>query len=159
MATQPKKDAIASAVVDALRGISKGAGYRTEIGKNVSRRRWNEVTVNATKFPVASVWIGNGEPSPVACMGSYKERAMVVVEVWVRAADQADLDTECLNAEADVKAALFGATAQSALSALGFGVVMVPGKNVADHQEFADLKIGSKAVGFVVDYNWTATAP
>lgn len=154
MASQPKKDAIAEAIVDALRAVSRGAGYRTDLGKNVSRRRWNEVTVNQTKFPVASVWIGNGEPSPRVCMGSYGQRAYVVVEVWVRAADAADLDTECLNAEADVNEAVL------ASPTLGLtGVTVEPFKNLADHQEFADLKIGSKAVGFLVDYNWTASAP
>lgn len=154
MATQPKKDVIAEAVVDAIRAVSRGAGYRTDLGKSVSRRRWNEVTVNQTKFPVASVWIGNGEPAPVQCMGSYKERAFLVVEVWVRAANAADLDTECLNAEADVKQAVM------ANPTLGLtGVTVESFKNVADHQEFADLKIGSKTVGFLVDYSWTATAP
>lgn len=154
MASQPKKDVIAEAVVDLLRGVTRGAGYRTDLGKNVSRRRWNEATVNATRFPVASVWIGNGEPAPVACMGSYKQRAYVVVEVWVRAADAAQLDTECLNAEADVCQAVL------ANPSLGLtGVSIEPFKNVADHQEFADLKIGAKTVGFLVDYSWTAAAP
>ncbi len=154
MASQPRKDAICAAVAAYLREIRKGAGYRTELGRNVSRRRWNEATVNQTNLPCASVWMGNGEPAPVQCMGSYKERAYLVVEVWTRTGKEEDLDTACLEVEADVRQAVM------AHPTLGLtGVTIEPSKNVADHQEFGDLKMGSKVVGFLVDYTWTATAP
>lgn len=154
MASQPRKDQIAEALVDVLRGVSKGADYRTDLGKNVGRYRFAVQELNQSKLPCASVWTANTEDVP-GCIGSYRERVTFVVDVWVRAAKKEDVDAECLKAEADIRAAVLADTRLG----LSFVQNTMPGKVQSDEQHYADQQVGYKAVGFLVDYNWTASAP
>lgn len=152
--SEPRKDDIAEAAVTALEAVSRGAGYFTDLGRHVSRRRWLITDLNQSMLPCASVWIGEEEPSPVPCMGSYKSRVVLLVEGWIRAERAEDVDRLTLRMEADIKRAVLTNTT------LGLtGVRVEPLKVQSDHQEYADNKVGWKAVGFTVDFTWTAIAP
>ncbi len=154
MASQPKKDAIAEALVAALQGIGKGAGYWTDMGRNISRRYWLTQEVNASKLPCASVLTTETADAPTQCVGSYRERVTYVVEIWTRSLKPEDVDRDTLRAEADVKKAIFS---NAGVTALVHQVL--PGKVQGSAQEFSDTLLGYKAVGFLVDYNWTAASP
>jgi len=154
--SEPKKDQIADAVKAALQGATIGAGYYTDLGLNVSRRRMNLQELNQTSLPAASVWAGDAEPSPVACTGSYRERVMVVVEVFIRTEEQENLDRDTIRAESDVKRAVLSTTL---LGLSGTVTRLAPAAVAADHQEFSDDRLGRRLIAFEVDYNWTADAP
>lgn len=141
----------------ALKTISRGAGFYTDLGRNVSRRRWLETDTQRPILPVCSVWMGDEEASPEQCMGSRKSRVPVVIQFFARCDKREDADRIRLRTEADIKSAMY---ASSTFASLG-GVTVVPSKGVAegDHQEFADSNIVTGTVGVYVDYTWTAVAP
>lgn len=151
---EPVKDQIAEAVKTALQGATLGAGYRTDIGLRVSRRRTLANELTQVELPRAAVWCGDAEPSPATCMGSYRERVQVVVETYYRSEEREDLDRDGIRCEADVKQSVLSNTALKDLVHQ-----VAPGAVAADHQEFADDRIGRRLVAFDVDYNWTATSP
>lgn len=152
---EPRAEQIASAAAELLRGITRGAGYWTDLGRNISRRRWLVTDLDRVKIPCASVWSGEAKPAPEACMGSWRETLTLMVELWARA-DRVELvDTEVLRAQADVRRRLL-ATHNLGLD---FVVGLRPARVRTDHQEFADNKLGWKAVAFEVDYDYSAATP
>jgi hypothetical protein len=154
--SEPKKDQIAEAVVTALQGVTVGAGYWTDLGLNVSRRRLVLNEWNQTQLPAASVWCGDSAPSPVMCTGSYRERVDVLVEVIYRSEEREHLDRDGIRCEADVKQAVL---ATNVLDMVGTVTRLAPAAVSADHQEFTDDHLGRRLVAFEVDYNYTALAP
>lgn len=154
--SEPKKDQIAEAVKTALEGVTVGAGYYTDLGLNVQRRRLSLQELNQTTIPAASVWAGDAEPSPVSCTGSYRERVMIVVECFVRAEREENLDRDTIRAEADVKRSVLST---DLLGLSGTVTRLAPAAVAADHQEYADDRLGRRLIAFEVDYNWTADSP
>jgi hypothetical protein len=155
-ASEPRKEQLAGAIVTALRGINTGADYWTDLGRNVSRRRYNVEEVDTLNLPCASVWTGDAEPSPNQVTGRYRERVQILVELWVRSDSKEALDRDTIRAEADVKQAVL-TTLDLGLS--GVVVEVSPSRVQADHQEFADQNRGRRVVAFEVDYQWTASTP
>lgn len=152
---EPRAEQIASAAAELLRGVTRGAGYFTDLGRNISRRRWLVTKLDRTKIPCASVWCGDSVPAKEGCLGSWRETLTLLVEVWARA-DRVELvDSEVFKAQIDVRRRLLATHTLG----LDFVVGLRPGKVRTDHQEFADNLLGWKAVAFEVDYDWTAEEP
>jgi hypothetical protein len=153
---EPQKDQVAEAVVTALQGVTIGAGFRTDLGNNVSRRRVLMNEVNTLLLPATSVWIGDSQRAPVQCTGAYRERADLLVETFYRSEAKEDLDRDGIRIEADVRSAVLDADTFSSVTSVK---LVNPGAVAADHQEFADDRIGRRLVAFEVDYTWTADSP
>lgn len=153
---EPKKDQIAEAVVTAIRGATIGAGYYTDVGTNVSRRRLTLNELNQTLLPAASVWCGDGQKSPRQCAGGTTERVVVLVEVIYRSEERGNVDRDGIRHETDVRRAVL-ATSNLGMSGTVHQVAWVEVES--DHQELSNEKLGVRRVGFEVDYNWTADAP
>lgn len=158
-ASEPRKEQVAQAIVAALQGIRVGAGYYTDLGENVSRRRYLLSEVATVNLPCASVWTGHAEPAPTQLTGIYRERAEILVEVWVRSEAPEDLDRDTIRAEADVKQAVLEDTTLGLGGITGIVMQTIPATVQADHQEFADVNRGRRVVSFAVDYQWTAATP
>jgi hypothetical protein len=154
--SEPKKDQIAAAAVTALEGVLTGAGYYTDLGLNVSRRRYKVQDVAQLRVPCATVWIGDSRPADTACTGSYRDRVDMLVEVFYRSETKETLDRDGIRVEADVRAAIL---LTDLLGLSGVVVRLDPADVKSDAQEFNDDRLGWKVIGFAVEYNWTASAP
>lgn len=154
MPSQPKKDQIAEALVTLAEGISRGAGFRNDF-KSAKRYRLAVNEINQSRLPVFSVWVANTEEAPETCMGSYRERVEFVFDLWWRAAKKEDVDAVGLSVEADLRSKVL----EDPRLGLSFVHHTSPGRVQGDAQHYVDQQLGYKAVGFVVDYNWTASAP
>lgn len=153
----PAKEQIAQAAVAKLQAARIAAGYRTEVGSNVMRRRPNVAKLNQTSLPFASVWIGSAKPeSDRNVTGFYRELATLAIECWYRSAEEEDLDSDGIAIEADVKQAILTDTT---LGLTGLAVIVRPLTVQADNQEFGDSKIGRRVIQFEVQYQWTAATP
>lgn len=155
-AAEPKKDQIAEAIKTALEGVLVGAGYYTDLGKNVTRRLIGETEVSSLSVPCASIECGDGEPSPVSCTGSYRQRFSVFVSMYFRAEKVENLDREGSRVEADCNRAVL---ADSQLGLAGTVVQVQPGNTQVAFKQFGDDRLGLKVNEYVVDYNWTAASP
>lgn len=147
---------IVDAAATALEGVLVGAGYWTDLGLNVSRRRFVLQELPTLNMPAASVWAGDTVTSTPCMGGGYRDRVDLLVEVFYRAPTRETVERDGNRVLSDVRKAMLS-TAQLGLA--GIVLKVEPAEVKTDAQQFNDEKLGWKVLGFVVDYNWTASSP
>lgn len=155
----PKKELIAQNLLTTLRGISKGAGYYTDAGRWVSRRRVPLQTWNASHSPELFLLVGPETQDP-SCLGGY--RSIVRFAVLGYVSDQ-EPDRMVVLVEADIKKAVLtdtkrGGYAQDTVVADSGPLTQLTASNM-DWWELVTETHGAVVLGFDVTYNWTVASP
>lgn len=156
---EPRADQIVEAAVTALRGVSIGAGFYTDLGVGegrVSRRRWDVVAINRTRCPLTSVWLGDWQKIAGGCIGptDVPLRRELLIESWF-AAQEEEIDRAGLRVENDIFRAMLAARTFG----LSFVSLVEPAKGRNDHQQYGDKGMGWRLMRFTVEYTETASAP
>src|SRR6185369_3329274 len=152
----PKRELIAQALVSKLQGITRAAGYYTDAGMHVSRRRVAISDVLSSDLPCLFVFSGE-RPGAEPLVGQGGTHHMGPVEFVVLGyveSEEPDRDVNLL--EADVLKAVLtderlGLTADTLLQTLEAG-------SVTDYSEYAPQGRGFVQVHFAVTYVWTHTS-
>lgn len=148
MATDPKKLTIRDHMLAALEGITKGAGYHTDAGNNVSTRK--ESIAKVGRFPYLAIVVG-AEAKVDIIMGRYRAAQEFIVTGYVKAVDT---DDALMQLEADVKKAVLADPSRG-----GNAAITTFEEGTTDYQELASSGLGQMEQAFLVWYDWTPSAP
>lgn len=158
MATQQKPAAteLADGVVERLKGVTIGAGYFTNLGRQAGRYVARRIRVlsqmDVSEFPSACVLVGPMRPSDAEQTGAHRMDHMVGVVLYARA-DAVTAELERL--DADARKCLLGGTTllPNAYGRLSW-VESVPFYN-----EIEQTDRGLVLVNFRARRNWTPDEP
>lgn len=103
---KPKSTQLADDVVERLRGVLKGQGYQTDLGRKagvyVGRRVLVLSQMQEGEFPAAAVLMGRAQPDDEMQTGAYREVASIGVLLYAKAkdipAELERLDADCRSA-------------------------------------------------------------
>ncbi len=143
-ANEPKKERIALDIVTSLEAISKGGGYHTDAGDNVTRHAL-EIELN-NAFPLLEVITGE-ELRVDSGIGCFRSDANFVITGYV---NDASTDQALIRLEADVKKALLTDRSRSTLARLTAFV-----ESDTDYHELTADSLGIVALRFTITYDWT----
>jgi len=143
-ANEPKKERIALDIVASLKAISKGGGYHTNAGDNVTRHA-PEIELN-NAFPLIEVITGE-EQRVESGIGCFRSEANFIITGYV---NDAETDQALIRLEADVKKSLLTDRSRSTLARDTEFV-----ESDTDYHELMADNLGIVGLKFKVPYDWT----